>query len=67
MQQLLWDIIEVKEKLKPFDRAWIKEGFNLDMVVGPYDGLIEAFGGLLYCRSHNVQTDEYDCNLASSR
>ena len=63
----MWDIIEVKSELKPFDRAWIKEDFELDMIVGPYDGSIEAYGALLYCRSYNAQTDEYDCCLASSR
>ena len=67
MQQLLWDIIQVREELEPFNRAWIKEDFQLDMIVGPYDGSIEGYGGLLYCRSYNDKTDQYDCNLASAR
>ena len=66
MQQLLYDIIQVKEELVPFDRAWIKENYQLDMIIGPYDGSIEGYGGLQYCRSFNEQTSQYDCNLASA-
>ena len=67
MQQLLWDIVQVREELQPFDRAWIKENYQLNMVIGPYDGSIEGYGGLQYVRSFNEKTGDYDCNLASAR
>ena len=67
MQQLLWDIVQVKEELEPFDRAWIKENYQLNMIIGPYDGSIEGYGGLQYVKSFNEQTGQYDCNLASAR
>ena len=67
IKDLLHDIVQVKLELMPYDRAWIKDGFELDIVVAPYDGSIEGYCGLQYCRSFNRETDQYDCNLASSR
>ena len=40
MQQLLYDIVQVKEELEPFDRAWIKENYQLNMVIGPLGRVI---------------------------
>ena len=67
MKDLLHDIVQVKEELVPYDRAWVKEGYELYIVVAPYDGSIEGLCGLQYCRSFNREINQYDFNLARSR
>ena len=66
IKTLLGDIVKVKTNYIHQSRACVPEGFEMDLLIGPYDGGIEAYGASLYVRSV-LSSGELACNLAAAR
>ena len=51
VKDLFHSIVKVKSTLAPMPRAWIPEGYRMIHTLFPYDGGINAYGTLGYCRA----------------